>query len=84
MMSRDAMAGMMSDPDMVLAMMNPKVVEAMKDVMANPAAVVNYVHDPEISMVITKLMVSMNSQSGSENLSESTCCLADMDASTGF
>ena len=82
MISRDAMADIIDDPDMVLAMKNPKVLEAMKEVMANPAAVVNYVHDPEISMVITKLMVNMNSEQSRapEAQSDETCYVADMDA----
>jgi len=87
MMTRDAMADIITDPDMVLAMKTPKVLEAMKDVMANPEAVFKYAQDPEISRVITKLMLAnVKSQAipdaiPDDSRRDSTCGTStDMDA----
>jgi len=53
------MAQMMQDPEMLAAMSNPKVMEAMQSCMGNPMAAMQYMNDPEVGPVLQKLMGKM-------------------------
>lgn len=50
---------LMSDPDLVAAMQNPKVMQALQTMMKNPMAAMQYMSDPEVGPVLQKLMASM-------------------------
>mmetsp|Transcript_34029 Transcript_34029/g.101616 ORF Transcript_34029/g.101616 Transcript_34029/m.101616 type:complete len:100 (+) Transcript_34029:3-302(+) len=53
------LAQMMQDPEMLAAMSNPKVMEAMQSCMGNPMAAMQYMNDPEVGPVLQKLMGKM-------------------------
>mmetsp|Transcript_21745 Transcript_21745/g.56628 ORF Transcript_21745/g.56628 Transcript_21745/m.56628 type:complete len:121 (-) Transcript_21745:259-621(-) len=43
------------DPDMVAAMQNPRIFEAVKEMMRDPASAMKYTNDPEIAPVLKKM-----------------------------
>ena len=45
-----------SDPELMKAMQNPKVMQAMQAMMSNPMAAMQYMSDPEVGPVLQKLM----------------------------
>ena len=60
------MAQMMQDPEMMAAMSNPKVMQAMQQCMGNPMAMMQYMDDPEVGPVLQKLMAKMMGFTGFE------------------
>jgi len=46
---------LMSDPSLMQAMQNPKIMAALQECMGNPAAFAKYQSDPEIMDLVTKL-----------------------------
>merc|ERR1719335_2119288 len=46
-MDPNLMAGLMSDPELMKAFSNPKIMAAMQDIMSNPGNVSKYQSDPE-------------------------------------
>merc|ERR1712085_73692 len=58
-------AEMLSDPELMSSMQNPKVMQAMSEMMGgNPAALGKYANDPEVMGVINKLMSKMGGMGG--------------------
>lgn len=49
-------ADLLSDPELASAMTNPRVMQAMQEMMSNPAALLQYQSDPEVGPVLMKLM----------------------------
>jgi suppressor of tumorigenicity protein 13 len=45
-----------NDPEIASAMTNPRVMQAMQEMMTNPAALIQYQSDPEVGPVLMKLM----------------------------
>mmetsp|Transcript_2141 Transcript_2141/g.5725 ORF Transcript_2141/g.5725 Transcript_2141/m.5725 type:complete len:529 (+) Transcript_2141:9-1595(+) len=58
------MEGLMNDPELMAAMSNPKVMAAMTSAMSNPASLMQYMSDPEVGPVLTKLMGKMGGGMG--------------------
>lgn len=58
------LGGMFSDPEIMNAMSNPKVMQAMQAMMTNPAAFMQYQNDPEVGPVLMKLMSKMGGMGG--------------------
>ena len=50
------MGDLFSDPELMGAMSNPKVMQAMTAMMSNPAAFMEYSNDPEVGPILMKLM----------------------------
>lgn len=50
------MGDLFSDPELMEAMSNPRVMQAMQAMMTNPAAFMQYQTDPEVGPVLMKLM----------------------------
>lgn len=51
----EMLSKIMSDPSLMAAMTNPKVMAALQECMTNPAAFAKYSDDPEIMGLVTKL-----------------------------
>ena len=51
----ELLSKLMSDPSLMAAMQNPKVMAALQECMGNPAAFAKYQNDPEIMNLVTKL-----------------------------
>merc|ERR1719401_980025 len=49
----------MSDPELMTAFSNPKVMEAMQEIMQNPANMAKYEKDPEMMALMQKIMAKM-------------------------
>lgn len=49
-------ADLMADPELASAMTNPRVMQALQEMMSNPAALLQYQADPEVGPVLMKLM----------------------------
>lgn len=58
------MGALFSDPEIMGAMSNPKVMAAMQAMMTNPAAFLQYQNDPEVGPVLAKLMSKMGGMGG--------------------
>lgn len=63
-MDPNLMAGLMSDPELMKAFSNPKIMAAMQDIMSNPGNVSKYQSDPEIMALMQKVMSSMGGSMG--------------------
>lgn len=50
------MGDLFSDPELMAAMSNPRVMQAMQAMMTNPGAFMQYQNDPEVGPVLMKLM----------------------------
>ena len=53
-----------SDPDLMKAMSNPKVMEAFQAMLSNPMSAMQYMNDPEVGPVIQKMMAAYGMQGG--------------------
>ena len=53
-----------SDPDLMKAMQNPKVMEAFQAMLSNPMSAMQYMNDPEVGPVIQKMMAAYGMQGG--------------------
>ena len=49
----------MNDPEIIIAMINPKVRSAFQDIQTNPANVEKYEDDPEIGPLIEKVITKL-------------------------
>ena len=49
-------ADLLGDPELASAMTNPRVMQALQEMMSNPAALMQYQSDPEVGPVLMKLM----------------------------
>lgn len=58
------MAGLLQDPDLMAALQNPKMAQAMQEIMSNPANMAKYQNDPEIMALVQKLMAKMGGAGG--------------------
>ena len=47
---------LLGDPELMAAMSNPKVMQAVQAMMTNPGALLQYQNDPEVGPVLMKLM----------------------------
>lgn len=47
---------LLSDPELIASMSNPKVMQAVQAMMTNPGALLQYQNDPEVGPVLMKLM----------------------------
>jgi len=54
----------MSDPELMAAFSNPKMMAAMQDIMSNPGNISKYQSDPEIMNLMNKVMGSMGGMGG--------------------
>merc|ERR1719375_1311703 len=63
-MDPNLMAGLMSDPELMKAFSNPKIMAAMQDIMSNPGNISKYQSDPEIMALMQKVMQSMGGSMG--------------------
>lgn len=54
----------LNDPELQKAFSNPKLMQAMSEMMSNPAAAMKYMSDPEIGPVLMKLMGKMGGGGG--------------------
>merc|ERR1712039_334858 len=50
------LSGLMSDPELMAAFSNPKMMAAMQDIMSNPGNIGKYQSDPEVMAVMQKVM----------------------------
>lgn len=62
--SSNALGGLMNNPEMKKAMENPKVLQAVMELMQNPAAFSKYQNDPEVMNAFSSLMGSMGGGAG--------------------
>ena len=53
-----------SDPDLMKAMQNPKVMEAFQAMLSNPMSAMQYMNDPEVGPVIQKMMAAYGMPGG--------------------
>lgn len=53
-----------SDPDLMKAMSNPKVMEAFQAMLSNPMSAMQYMNDPEVGPVIQKMMAAYGMPGG--------------------
>ena len=60
----ELLSKLMSDPELMAAMQNPRVMAALQECMGNPAAFAKYQSDPEIQTLITKLSGLMGGGGG--------------------
>ena len=60
----ELLSKLMSDPELIAAMQNPRVMAALQECMGNPAAFAKYQSDPEIQTLITKLSGLMGGGGG--------------------
>lgn len=51
----ELLSKLMSDPSLMAAMSNPKIMAALQECMGNPAAFAKYQNDPEVMELVTKL-----------------------------
>lgn len=58
------MQGLLSDPDLMAALQNPKMAGAMQDIMSNPGNISKYASDPEVMGLVQKLMGKMGGAGG--------------------
>merc|ERR550514_2688936 len=56
--------GLLSDPELAQAFSNPKMMQAMQEIMSNPAAIGKYQNDPEIMGLFQKMMGKMGGMGG--------------------
>mmetsp|Transcript_39402 Transcript_39402/g.112478 ORF Transcript_39402/g.112478 Transcript_39402/m.112478 type:complete len:449 (+) Transcript_39402:58-1404(+) len=56
--------GLLSDPDLMAAFQNPKIAQAMQDIMSNPANVAKYQDDPDVMRLFNKMMSKMGGGAG--------------------
>lgn len=54
-------AQLLSDPELISAMSNPRVMQAVQEMMTNPGALFQYQNDPEVGPVLMKLMSKLGS-----------------------
>jgi len=53
-----------SDPDLMKAMQNPKVMQAFQAMLSNPMSAMQYMSDPEVGPVIQKMMAAYGMPGG--------------------
>merc|ERR1719240_694231 len=53
---------LMSDPELMQALSNPKFLTAMQDIMSNPANRAKYENDPEVMSLMNKFMQKMGGE----------------------
>mmetsp|Transcript_141454 Transcript_141454/g.451755 ORF Transcript_141454/g.451755 Transcript_141454/m.451755 type:complete len:112 (+) Transcript_141454:1-336(+) len=58
------LSGLMSDPELMQAFSNPKMMAAMQDIMSNPGNIGKYQGDPEIMALMQKVMKSFGGAGG--------------------
>ena len=57
-------ADLLGDPELASAMTNPRVMQALQEMMSNPAALLQYQSDPEVSPILMKLMSKFGAGGG--------------------
>ena len=60
----ELLSKLMSDPELMAAMQNPRVMAALQECMGNPAAFAKYQSDPEIQSLVAKLSGLMGGGAG--------------------
>merc|ERR1712137_880011 len=55
---------LMSDPELMQALSNPKFLAAMQDIMSNPANKAKYENDEEVMSLMNKFMQKMGGMDG--------------------
>ena len=59
------MEGMMNDPEIMAAMMNPKVMNVLQQAQTNPGALIAAMNDPEVGPLLNKIVAKMGGSMGS-------------------
>ena len=59
------MEGMMNDPEIMAAMMNPKVMQVLQQAQTNPGALIAAMNDPEVGPLLNKIVAKMGGSMGS-------------------
>jgi suppressor of tumorigenicity protein 13 len=55
-MDPSMMAGLFADPELQAGMQNPKIMQAMQELMSDPNAMAKYADDPEVMSFMQKMM----------------------------
>mmetsp|Transcript_16414 Transcript_16414/g.27096 ORF Transcript_16414/g.27096 Transcript_16414/m.27096 type:complete len:428 (+) Transcript_16414:150-1433(+) len=63
-MTPDFLQGILQDPELITAMSNPKVAAALQEVASDPSKMAKYANDPEIAMLMGKVMKKMGKSAG--------------------
>jgi hypothetical protein len=58
------MSEMMADPEVMELFMKPHVTEALMEIQKNPQAAVNYMSDPDVSKLMSKMLAIQNKIGG--------------------
>lgn len=60
----NVMSELMSDPEIMQLFMKPHVTEALMAIQKDPTVAVNYMSDPDVSKLMTKMMAIQSKQGG--------------------
>lgn len=60
----NVMSELMSDPEIMQLFMKPHVTEALMAIQKDPSVAVNYMSDPDVSKLMTKMMAIQTKQGG--------------------
>mmetsp|Transcript_4059 Transcript_4059/g.5275 ORF Transcript_4059/g.5275 Transcript_4059/m.5275 type:complete len:369 (-) Transcript_4059:80-1186(-) len=66
------MDSLFQDPEVQAALRDPETAEKLKNLMSNPMSAMQYMQDPKMSKLISKMMSSMNMPSASASGTNST------------
>ena len=58
------MEGLMNDPEIMAAMMNPKVMSVLQQAQTNPGALIAAMNDPEVGPLLNKIVNKMGGSMG--------------------
>ena len=77
------MEGMMNDPEIMVAMMNPKVMQVLQQAQTNPGALIAAMNDPEVGPLLNKIVVKMGGSMGSGGMGGGAPDFANMGGRAG-
>ena len=77
------MEGMMNDPEIMAAMMNPKVMNVLQQAQTNPGALIAAMNDPEVGPLLNKIVAKMGGSMGSGGMGGGAPDFANMGGRAG-
>jgi len=77
------MEGMMNDPEIMAAMMNPKVMNVLQQAQTNPGALIAAMNDPEVGPLLNKIVAKMGGSMGSGGMGGGAPDFANMGRAGG-
>ncbi len=77
------MEGMMNDPEIMAAMMNPKVMNVLQQAQTNPGALIAAMNDPEVGPFLNKIVAKMGGSMGSGGMGGGAPDFANMGGRAG-